>query len=80
MIKNEIKMTTANNDCFDKKQIALAIRNSTLNDELKCSLLDEGILNKCEGCSLEYICNGIDKVIDDYNDKITKVVNSFNFE
>lgn len=77
MIKNEIKMTNENNECFDKKQIALAIRNSTIDDELSCSLLEEGILNKCEACSLKYICDGIDKIVDDYVEKTTQVVNSF---
>lgn len=80
MVKDEIKMKSEEGEIFDKKQIALAIRNSTLEDELRCSLLDEGILNKCEGCSLKYICDGIDKVYDDYVEKTTKVVNSFTFD
>jgi hypothetical protein len=67
-------------ECFDKKQIALAIKNSTFNDELKCSLLEDGILDKCEGCNLKYICDGINKVIDSYVDKTTEVVNNFSFE
>lgn len=77
MVKNEIKIKS---EVFDKKQIALAIRNSTFDDELKCSLLEEGILNKCEGCSLRYICDGIDQVVESYVDKTTEVVNNFNFE
>ena len=80
MIRNEIKFRQEETDVFDKKQIALAIRNSTFNDELRCSLLDNGILNKCEGCSLKYICDGIDMIVDDYVDKTTEVVNNFNFE
>ena len=64
-------------EVFDKKQIALG--NSTFNDELRCSLLDNGILNKCEGCSLIYICDGIDQVVDSYVDKTTEVVNNFTF-
>ena len=80
MIRDEIKINTEEGEVFDKKQIALAIRNSTFNDELRCSLLDDGILNKCEGCSLRYICDGIDQVVDSYVDKTTEVVNSFNFE
>ncbi|WP_297422773.1 hypothetical protein [Clostridium sp.] len=80
MVKNEIKIKSEEGEVFDKKQIALAIRNSTFDDELKCSLLEEGILNKCEGCSLRYICDGIDQVVESYVDKTTEVVNNFNFE
>lgn len=80
MIRYEIEMNSQERRVFDKKQIALAIRNSTFNDELRCSLLDDGILNKCEGCSLKYICDGIDEVVDNYVDKTTEVVNSFSFK
>ncbi|MBC2457023.1 hypothetical protein [Clostridium beijerinckii] len=80
MVKDEIKIKSEEGEVFDKKQIALAIRNSTFDDDLKCSLLEEGILNKCEGCSLKYICDGIDQVVDNYVDKTTEVVNNFNFE
>ncbi|WP_297426574.1 hypothetical protein [Clostridium sp.] len=80
MIRNEIKISAEDKEVFDKKQLALAIRNSTFDDELSCSLLEDGILNKCEGCSLKYICDGIDKVTEDYIDKTTEVVNSFSFE
>ena len=80
MIRDEIKIGPEKGECFDKKQIALAIRNSTFSDELRCSLLEDGILDKCQGCSLKYICDGIDQVVDSYVDKTTEVVNSFNFE
>lgn len=80
MIRYEIEMNSQERRTFDKKQIALAIRNSTFNDELRCSLLDDGILNKCEGCSLKYICDGIDGVVDNYVDKTTEVVNNFTFK
>lgn len=80
MIRNEIKIDSEEGEVFDKKQIALAIRNSTFNDDLKCSLIEDGILDKCLGCSLKYICDGIDQVVDNYVDKTTEVVNNFNFE
>ena len=80
MIRDEIKLNSEEGEWFDKKQIALAIRNSTFNDELRCSLLDNGILDKCQGCSLRYICDGIDQVVDSYVDKTTEVVNNFTFE
>jgi hypothetical protein len=80
MIRDEIKIGSEEGSVFDKKQIALAIRNSTFNDELGCSLLDDGILDKCQGCSLIYICDGINQVFENYMDKTTEVVNNFNFE
>lgn len=80
MVKDEIKMKCEEGEIFDKKQIALAIRNSTLNDELGCSLIDEGIINKCEGCNLKDVCDEIDKAVDSYVEKTTKVVNSINFD
>jgi hypothetical protein len=80
MIRDEIKIGSEEGEVFDKKQIALAIRNSTFEDDLKCSLLEDGILDKCQGCSLRYICDGIDQVVDNYVDKTTEVVNNFNFE
>lgn len=80
MVRNEINISSEERNIFDKKQIALAIRNSTFDDELRCSLLDDGILNRCEGCSLKYICDGIDEVVDDYAKKTTEVVNCFSFD
>ncbi|OOM74624.1 hypothetical protein CLOBL_43040 [Clostridium sp. BL-8] len=65
---------------FDKKKIVPAIRNSTFGDELSYSLINDGMLNKCEGCSLKYICDEIDKVSEDYINKTTEVVYSFSFE
>lgn len=80
MIRDEIKIGSEEGEAFDKKQIALAIRNSTFDDELKCSLLEDGILDKCQGCSLRYICDGIDQVVDNYVEKTTEIVNNFSFE
>lgn len=76
MMTNKIKITEEG-EVFDKKEIALAIRNSTYNDELKCSLMEQSIIKDCEGCSLKFICDGIDRLADDYTNKTTKVVNSF---
>ncbi|WP_270567720.1 hypothetical protein [Clostridium beijerinckii] len=80
MVKNEIKINSEEVEVFDKKQIALAIRNSTFQDDLKCSLLENGILDKCQGCSLRYICDGIDEVVDSYVEETTEVINNFSFE
>ena len=41
MVKDEIKVTTEHSEYYDKKDIAMVIRDSTLDSELGCSLLDE---------------------------------------
>ena len=79
MIKDEIKMKNTDFDTFDKKQIALAIRNSTLGDELECSLKTDNIIESCNSCSLKSICDGIDKVHDEYIKSTSVVVKEFNF-
>ena len=76
MISNKIKITE-DGEIYDRLSIALAIRNSTYNDEFKCSLVDQNIIKNCESCSLKFICDGIDALADDYIKKTTKVVSSF---
>ena len=76
MISSKIKITEEG-EVLDRKEIALAIRNSTYNDELKCSLIDQNIIKDCESCSLKLICDGIDGLVDDCINKTTKVVSSF---
>lgn len=75
---NTIKMRPVDSESFDKKQIALAIRNSTYDDELNCSLKKDGICS-CDNCSLKSICEGIERVAGEYIDSTTKVINSFEF-
>lgn len=65
---------------FDKMKIALAIRNSVFNSEMICSLLSNEIINNCENCTLKCICNGVEKLVEDYRKRTTKVISSFNFE
>ena len=79
MVNDEIKMKNSDCDTFDKKQIALAIRNSTLGDELECCLRSEGIIESCDNCSLSNICTGIDKVRDEYMESTSKVIKKFEF-
>ena len=76
MISNRIKITEEGG-VYDRLSIDLAIRNSTYNDELKCSLVDQNIIKNCESCSLKFICDGIDALTDEYIKKTTKVVSSF---
>ena len=73
MISNKIKITEEG-EVYDRKEIALAIRNSTYNDELKCSLMEQNIIKNCESCSLKFICDGIDGLADDYIKKTTLTV------
>ena len=76
MISYKIKITEEG-ESYDRKEIALAIRNSTYNDELKCSLMDQNIIKNWDTCSLKFICDGIDGLADDNIKKTTKVVSSF---
>ena len=76
MISNKIKITEEG-ESYDRKEIDLAIRNSTYNDELKCSLVEQNIIKNCDTCSLKFICDGIDGLADDYIKKTTKVVSNF---
>ena len=76
MISNRIKITEEGEVC-DRLSIALAIRNSTYNDEFKCSLVDQNIIKNCESCSLKFICDGIDALTDEYIKKTTTVVSNF---
>ena len=76
MISNRIKITEEG-EVYDILAIALAIRNLTYDDELKCSLMEQNIIKNCESCSLKFICEGIDAFLDDYIKKTTNVVSSF---
>jgi len=80
MIKDEIKMKSKEGEVFDKKQMALAIRNSTYDDSLGCSLLEEGIIKSCDVCNLNCVCELIDEVVEIYKEESTNVVSSFNFD
>ncbi len=77
MNEDEIKMTTEYNEYFDKKEIAIAIRYSTLNCQLGCSLMEDEIRIGCEGCSLKSICDGIDEVATTYIKETTNIVTNF---
>ena len=76
MISNKINITEEG-EVYDRLSIALAIRNSTYNDELKCSLIEQNIIKNFETCSLKFICDGIDGLADDYIQKTTKVISNF---
>ena len=76
MISNRIKITEEE-EVYDILAIALAIINLTYDDELKCSLMEQNIIKNCESCSLKFICEGIDALLDDYIKKTTNVVSSF---
>ena len=80
MVNDEIKVTTEYNEYYDKKDIAMVIRDSTLDSELGCSLLDEEIRMDCNGCNMKNICDGIDQIAKAYIKETTKVVSSFKFD
>ncbi|MBN1060205.1 hypothetical protein [Clostridium botulinum] len=80
MFNDNIKICLEDGECFDKKQIALAIRNATLDDSMECSLIEDGIISGCEACSLKFICDGIEDLSDEYIEHTTKVVSTFNFD
>ena len=61
MNKDEIKMCTENIKLSDKKHIVSDVRKSTLNDDIGCSILEEGIIKSCEMCSLQRLCDWIDE-------------------
>ena len=78
-MEDKIKLRAEEFESYDKKEIALAIRNSTLDDDMECSLLDENIISDCESCNLKSICDKIDRITDEYIEETTKVVGSFKF-
>ncbi|GAA0078420.1 hypothetical protein UT300005_27990 [Clostridium sp. CTA-5] len=61
MVSDKIKVCLENSECFNKKQIALAIRNVTFEYRLGCSLLEECVIKDCEGYSLKFICDKIER-------------------
>ena len=80
MIKDNIILGTEDNQSFDKMQIALAIRNSSFEGGLQCVLLEDDVLKDCESCNLIPICEGLERLADDYLASAAKVVSSFSFQ
>lgn len=78
-MNDNIKISDKNIERFDKKQIALAIRNSTLNDTLSCSIKDDMIIRACSECSLKFICDGVDRLTKEYTLKTSTIIKDFNF-
>ncbi|WP_143318405.1 hypothetical protein [Clostridium sp. HBUAS56017] len=79
-MEDEIKFRSEDFKSYDRKEIALAIRNSNYDDEIVCSLLDEEILSDCTSCSLKKICSDIDKISKSFKERTSTVVKSFQFE
>ena len=78
-MKDVIKIRELPKERYDKMQIALAIKNSTFNDQLSCSLLENNIFECCSKCNLKCICDNIENLADDYKEKTTKVITNFEF-
>lgn len=64
-MEDKILVSSENSLSFDKMQIALAIRNSTYEDELSCSLLKNNVMGDCHCCNFEGICERSDEVAED---------------
>lgn len=79
-MRDNIKITNDDSEKFDKMQLALAIKNSTFNDEMNCSLIENKIMKNCDGCNLKMICDEIDEVLEKYIKKTTKVISEFKFD
>lgn len=80
MIEDKILVSSEEGQNFDKMQIALAIRNSTYEDNLSCSLLKNGVLKSCEKCSLQFFCEKLEAVAKEYINISCNVVNTFSFK
>lgn len=80
MIEDKILVSADEGQNFDKMQIALAIRNSTYEDNLSCSLLKNGVLKSCDHCSLQFFCEKLEEVAEEYITMTSTVVNTFNFK
>ena len=80
LIKDNIFLATEDKKGIDKVQLAIAIRNSTYGVKLRCSLLEDGVVNGCDGCNLKFICEGLEDVAQDYLECTTKIINSFSFQ
>ena len=79
-MKDSIKIVCDSGEKFDKMQLALAIKNSTFNDEMSCSLIENKVLKNCSSCQLKMICDEIDEVVEKYIDKKKDVVKSLNLD
>jgi len=79
-MEDRILVSGENSRSFDKMQIALAIRNSTYEDELSCSLLKNNVMADCHCCNLEGICEKIDEVAKEYLESTTTVLSTFSFK
>jgi len=80
VIEDKILVSSEEAQNFDKMQIALAIRNSTYEDNLSCSLLKNGVLKSCEKCSLQFFCEKLEEIAEEYVTMTSTVVNTFSFK
>ena len=80
MINDKITVSNQSVQEFDKMQIALAIKNSTLEDALTCSLLINEVIDHCSSCRLKSICDKIDDLAAWYANQTTIPIKSFSFD
>lgn len=80
MIKEKAMVPNDEGQNFDKMHIALAIKNSTFNEGLSCSLLDDNIIDSCNVCNLECICEELEVIAKEYVHNTRTVINTFKFQ
>lgn len=78
-MNENFKLITNNDEVFDKKKIAVAIRKSNLSGAMGCSILEEGIMKDCGTCCLKDVCEDIDEIIMKDEERCNKVIKSFTF-
>lgn len=80
MIKEKAMVPNDEGQNFDKMQIALAIKNSTFNEGLSCSLLSNNIIDSCNVCNLDCICEKLALIAKEYVHNTRTVINTFKFQ
>lgn len=80
MIEDKILVLNDEGQSYDKMQIALAIRNSTYEGNLSCSLLKNRVIKSCQHCSLQFLCDKLEEVAEEYITMTSTVVNTFSFK
>lgn len=80
MIKDKGMVLNDEGQNFDKMQIALAIRNSTFDEGLSCFLLRDNIIDSCNVCNLDCICEKLELIAKEYVHSTPTVINTFRFQ
>jgi hypothetical protein len=63
---------------YDKFAIASTLFDVSFKGAT-CSVMVSQSANNCDACELNYLCNRVDEIIEEYIDKTTMVTDTFNF-